>query len=51
VKFFLLILLIVYKALTPNYITIEPIASIVVELIVFGSLGSSKQICLFLEGL
>ncbi len=39
---FLLILLIVYKSLTPNCITIEPIGSIMVELIEFGSLGFFK---------
>ncbi len=41
-KFCLLILLIVYKSLTQNCITIEPIGSIVVELVVFGSLGFFK---------
>jgi hypothetical protein len=50
-EMFLLILLIVYKALTPNCITIKPIGSIVVELVIFGSLGFFKKNCLFLEGL
>jgi hypothetical protein len=36
---FLLILLVVYKALTPNCIIIKLIGYIVVELVVYGSLG------------
>jgi len=39
---FLLILLVVYKALTPNCIIIKLIGYIVVELVVYGSLGFFK---------